>query len=930
MHAVVGRDRELEAIAAFLDFEPTRAPARILLVQGEPGIGKTTLWRAGVELGTTRGYRILSCAPAGAEAELAFTSLRDLLADVFDEIAEELPAPQRHALDVVLLREATREHPLEHGTVAVAFLTALRALADRRPVLLAVDDIQWIDPESARVLQYALRRLDGESVTVLLARRTREADLLGVERLDPDRFQTLEIVGLTVGALGRILHDRLDKTFVRPTLFRIHEVSAGNAFYALEVARAFDKTKGELPPGTPLPVPGNLRRLVEDRLAALPSATFDVLALAAAVSRPTVRLVAAALGPDAVAMLEPAVEAQVVEVDGDILRFAHPLFASAVYGLARLRWQALHALLADVVTDPEERARHLALATVDRSEEVAGLVEEGAHVAFARGSPATAADLASHAVRLTPPQEPERATTRALAEIEYRFASGDTAGASTLLAALLVDVPPGPLRAQVLSEQARVEHFARDMPSSLRVYYRALAEVGGDDGLRAEIETAIAWRLVLTRTDIAAAVEHGRRAVSIAEPIGERATLAEALAALALAEFVAGEPFERSIAAALALEDAVLDLRVLRHPTLAHAYILASADELDHARDAFATLLVRAESSGDENAKPVLFNHLAEIECYAGRWQESQAHAEEGYERARESGHAATQASILGKKALLAARRGRLGDARDQARAALETAVGSAFDDAQPQPAMARGAEAAIWTLGIVELANGDPEAANAFLHPASDALLDAGVQEPGEMRCLPDAIEALIALGRDAETARLLGRLQEAARRVGRPSQLGAAARCEGLALAAAGDSEGSLRSLELAVACYGETKLPFERARTLLALGTQQRRARQRRSARETLQGAHAIFEELGAEGMEELTWYELSRIGGRAPSSGELTATERRIAELVAEGKKNKEVAATLVISVHTVEAALTRIYQKLDVRSRTELAAQLSKL
>ncbi|MFL5944737.1 MAG: LuxR C-terminal-related transcriptional regulator, partial [Gaiellaceae bacterium] len=535
-------------------------------------------------------------------------------------------------------------------------------------------------------------------------------------------------------------------------------------------------------------------------------------------------------------------------------------------------------------------------------------------VAFSRGSPAAAAELAAHAVRLTPPEE-GAGKRRALAEADYLFAAGDTSAASALLAQLVAAAPAGPERAQVLSRQARLHHFGQEISGSVGLLHRALAESGGDATLRGEIEEGLAWGLLLSREDLGGAAEHARSAAALAETRGDDAALAEALAVQALTEFVRGRPWEATMERALSLESATRHLRVLRHPSFAYGYCLSCSDDLDRARDVFEELLRRAAEAGDDGSVPSILNHLTLIECHAGRWARASVHADECYERALESGQLPTQASILGKKALLAAGRG---DA-DVARALARDALPADFDPARPEDAMARGGETAVAAIGFLELSLGSAAEAERYLGPMTRSLLDAGVAEPGEVRSLADEIEALVALRRHSEAEELLTRLEAWASRLQRPSVLGIAARCRGVL-------EESVEKLEEA-ATYAA--LPFERGRTLLALGTQQRRLRQRRAARETLGRALAIFEELGAALMTHHTREELGRIGGRAPSSGELTATERRVAELVAAGRQNKEVAAELVVSVHTVEATLTRIYQKLDVRSRTELAARLNK-
>jgi DNA-binding NarL/FixJ family response regulator len=195
-------------------------------------------------------------------------------------------------------------------------------------------------------------------------------------------------------------------------------------------------------------------------------------------------------------------------------------------------------------------------------------------------------------------------------------------------------------------------------------------------------------------------------------------------------------------------------------------------------------------------------------------------------------------------------------------------------------------------------------------------------------MRFIPDAIEALIALGRPADAEVLLERLEHQARRLERASALAAAGRCRGLLHASRGDLAAAVSALEVAAAEHERSAIPFERARTLAALGQVRRRARQRRLARDALTAALSIFQELGAELSVSSTRAELARIGGRAPSPGELTPTERRVAELVAEGRTTKDVAAQLFVSIKTVEGHLSHIYRKLGIRSRAQLAARFA--
>ncbi len=839
-----------------------------------------------------------------------------------------MPPPQRRALAVTLLREEPDGPPPEQGAIAVAVLSALRVLAAGAPTVLAVDDVHSLDPTSAMLLAYALRRLREDPVRVLLARRADEHDPLAVAELERDRVLLVRLGPLTVGALGRILLERLGETYTRPTLHRLREASGGNPFLALELARALAATAMPPAPGAALPVPKTLGELLRRRLRELEPETIETLALASALARPRLDLLEVAAERDPRPLLEPAIDAQIVEVADGRLRFTHPLFTATVYELTSdEQRRRLHGRLARAVSDPEEHARHLALATREPDQSVAQIVETAAEGAFAHGRPAAAAELAAHAHRLTPAGHAEEGR-RALAQVDYHFAAGDTTLAATLLEELLAAAPRGPERGRLLSRRARLAHFGDDIGASVDLLRQALAEAGDDNALRADVEEGLAWGLLLARKDLAAAAAHARSAARLNEQRGDEAALAEALAVQAVLDLVLGGEWQETMARALALERATLHLRVLRHPTFANGYCLSCSDEHEQARAAFHELRRRALDQGDESGMPSILNHLALVECLAGRWEAARELADEGFELALEGGQRPTQASAGAKRALLDALRGDVDHAREKAWQALRLAGGDDVELARPEPALMRGGETAIWTLGLLELSLDRPDEAVRCLLPLCTALLAAGIEEPGEVRALPDLIEALVAVGRVDEAAELLARLESWADRLERPSTLARAARCRGLLLAAAGDSAAALSVLEDASAWHERTPIPFETGRTLLVLGTSQRRARQRRAARQTLEQALGVFDRLGAGLWSAKTRAELGRIGGRAPSSGGLTPSEQRVADLVAQGKTNREVAAALVVSVHTVEAALTQVYRKLGVRSRTELARKLT--
>ena len=346
---LVGREDEVAALHAFLD-TAGKGPGALVL-EGEAGIGKTTLWSAGVEIARERGLLVLTSWPAEAERGLAFSVLGDLFASLTPELMDELPAPRRRALEVALLVEDADGEAFDPLAVGVAARTLLQRLARQQTVVVAIDDVQWVDAASAAVLEFALRRLEDEDVLVLLARRTGE-DAAGTA-LAPAFAEQLAVRPLSLGALHRLLVARLGRPFSRHTLLRLHATSGGNPFYALELARVLAARTEPLDATEPLPVPETLHELVRDRLAALPAETQAVLLAACALAAPTVADLRRVL-PEAERWLDPALRTGVIDVTARrAVRFTHPLLASVRYADAGDgERRDMHALLAESVDDP--------------------------------------------------------------------------------------------------------------------------------------------------------------------------------------------------------------------------------------------------------------------------------------------------------------------------------------------------------------------------------------------------------------------------------------------------------------------------------------------------------------------------------------------------------------------------------------------------
>ena len=406
---VVGRDAELGAIEAFL--ERLESGPCALVLEGSAGIGKTTLWSAGVQAARDRGHRVLTTRAAESEARLSYAALGDLLGSVPDAALRAMPDPLRVALDGALMRSGVPGGAPDQHAVSLATGHALRYLAAESPLVLAVDDVQWLDRPSARVLSFALRRLSDEPIGTLASLRLAAdapGDLLELDRAVP-ATEHLQVGPLGAEQLARILRERTGTAVPHPVASRLHRVTAGNPLFALEMARAVVADRGGGPRGDVWSVPEDLQKLLSARLAAAvpPAARVPLLAIAAS-TQPTWDLVVEVAGSDerAMAALGRAEEAGIVERAEGRVRFSHPLLGSTLYlNAPAAERRRLHTRLAELTVDQEEQARHLALAAVGPDPGVADALEGAAAHARARGAPDAAADLAGLAWELTPPAD---------------------------------------------------------------------------------------------------------------------------------------------------------------------------------------------------------------------------------------------------------------------------------------------------------------------------------------------------------------------------------------------------------------------------------------------------------------------------------------------------------------------------------------------
>jgi DNA-binding CsgD family transcriptional regulator len=919
---MVGRERELAAVDEFL--VGLVADTRALILAGEAGIGKTTVWSAAIERAEERGYRVLACRPAEAEARLSYAAVCDLLAPLDEADFQCLPQPQRRSVDAALLRADLGGARVDQRAVSAGVASLLRVLASKLPVVVAVDDAQWLDPSSARVLGYAVRRLRSSPVGILVSVRD---DGNGIDPLELERAFPGELVfrsplaPLSLGALRQIVTTRVG-SISRPLLLRIARVSAGNPFYALELAESLAEDAAPTLPDAVLSE--RLKQMVAARIEKLPRRTKEALFLAAALRRPTVSAIE--LAGVSRRSLEAAEAGGVLQIRDGEVRFVHPLLASAACGLATSGQRSrMHRRLAAVVLEPEERARHLALATDRPDAGTAAVVERAAGRARERGAPDAAAELLEQALRLTPASHSRARRRRMLAAAEDYFYGGDRGRARSLLEGLLGELGPSLMRSDVLFLLGELRFYDDSWPAAVPLLEEALACAGSDPERRGRIALAQCY-VSFNLGDPVAAAAGVALLREEAESAANSGLLAQALGARVAMDMSFGRPVDQEmVERALALEDWEQRTMLPLRPTWLVAQALLYTGEIARARSLYATLRRELTARGLESDLPAAAWLTTLAECLAGDFQSAREIADEAVAASLELESRTTRVLALSASACVSAYLGWVEAARETGEEAMGLAqeIGWTF----------------AWTitppvLGFLALSAGDAAETHRLLSPLADQVEAMGLGEPMLALFLPDEIEALIALGELEQARRLLLALERQGRKLDRAWALATGSRCRGLLLAAEGDLPGGEEAISEALVHHARLNMPFELARTLLVRGQIQRRSRRKSAAKESLEHARRIFEELGTPLWSATASAEIARVGMRRPSQpttgSDLTETEQRVAALAASGLTNREIAARLFVSPKTVQANLAKVYEKLGVHSRAQLGARAADL
>jgi DNA-binding CsgD family transcriptional regulator len=922
---LVGRTAE---VARSVEVAAGNTPEVAVLIEGAPGIGKTVILQAAIDAAEAAGALVLQTRPSEAELRMPLLGLHDLLAPVIPDALPSLSPPQRARLEAALGMGSLKVGPgggdgadgsgVDEGQLGVAVLSLLRGLAVRRRVILAIDDLQWLDSSTAAVLDVALGRLREADVRLLATiREGAEAGRLSIERLFRDRHVRLALRGLGLGELHRLIADRLDRPLPRPALVRIHEITRGNPLHALELARSLGPG-GTASGGLDAALPADVGVLLRHRIEALPVAAREVVVVAALSPRPSNETIARAL-EISMAELESransAVDADLLVVTDRGISLAHPLVGSAarqVVGQAGTR--AIHLRLAAVVEDPDEAAVHLSLGTSLPDAAVAAALEAAASRGLARGATIDAIDQLDRTIRLTPDGHVDDLVRRRLLLVRALILAGDTRRAGAELDALGVDaIGDRQVRAEAVLLLGVVQRYLGEHAAAIARYEDALGWVT-DTRTEARLHLRLAW---LTEWSMETALEHADRAVSLLDPGEAPLDYSFALLTAARVRLHLGLAADHAAIARgeeLQAAAAERDWNVSTTPIDWAIWM----EDWDRGRALLDAGSRAAEEAGDETLAGALLRRRVELETWSGNLPVAAELVETAVEQAESTQQLPAIVSAKARRALVRAHIGELEPAAREADEAFSMADGLSIPPVLGYAAAAVAAAA----LGRGDLARVDAVATRAT------AELDAtGDIDQSAHRFPSDHLEALVGLGHLERARALAHRLWRRGELGPRPTWSAIAARGEaGIAIAEGRLSDAS-QHMDRALAFHGQGVVPLEHGRTLLAAAGLERRLGRRKAAAARLAATLETFERIGASGWAGVARDELSRLSGGRTERHELTPSEERIATLASEGMRNREIAERLAISEKTVEAALSHAYEKLQIRSRAQLATAL---
>ena len=596
------------------------------------------------------------------------------------------------------------------------------------------------------------------------------------------------------------------------------------------------------------------------------------------------------------------------------MRFAHPLLGTGVYtAAAPPHRRAMHRKLASAVEQPELKARHLALAATSADTVTLAALDAGADAAVARGAPLAAAELLDLAVDLG-----AAGPIRRIRAAELLFRAGAIDGARNRIEPLIDQLRPGTLRSVSLTLLGAILAYGDSFQRAVTVLTTAVGDTADNPALRLQALLLLTPTMGLT-DHLKESVDYAREAVACADALNVPALRSQALAMWVNVSFMYGLGIDQpALQTALELEDPSSGAHVTYQASAIDAVLSAWTGRLEQARHRFQVLGQSCEERGAEVEAIWVAQHATMTDIWLGRYADAARSADSAMQRAVQIGghQVVIIAGML--QSTVAAYAGREDDVRRTAGGAIDAArrAGGGFLAIAPST-----------SLGFLEVSLGNYREALTVFEPLLAAFDPVHGTEIILGGYLPDAVEAMVAVGRHADADPLIAALETNGTRLDRPWMLAVGARSRALWCAARGDLAAAVTAAEQAMIEHQRLPMPFERARTQLLLGQLQRRLRHKETAGATLREALAAFEALGTPLWAARAHAELARTKVARRGAG-LTPSEQRVAELAAAGMTNTDIGAALFISPKTVEVNLTRTYRKLGIRSRAQLASALT--
>lgn len=869
-----------------------------LVIRGPAGMGKSTLLRAAFEVLKHQDVSVRFVRPTEAEQHMPFTALVDLLAGLPEEWYNELPPPQRRAVRTALcLDEADEE--IDPRAVAAGLAGVVARSGYQRPIVILVDDAQWLDAASRTMIVAALRRIRNRRITMVAATRPTEEP---IDRWLPGAVEVIDLQPLGREQMQRLLLAHLGEDRGPAVLRSVVERSGGNPLFAVQIARGGASQDGRLD------------ELISRQVMRLPFETRQVLLTASLAVDRSLDTIAKALSLpplEACERLDPARTAGLVRTQ-KVVRFEHPLYAEAVIALAAEpeRRRALEGL-AMAEPDPDARIAHRAAVTACPDDDLAAQLDEAAANARRRGAWDRSLELLREAVSHTSAGDARLCRSGRLGEWLVR--SGQPVEGEELLREVYLR-SRGPVRHRAALALAELFTFTgRPRPAAELVI--ELQESDASPELRAR--SLLINPLLFGDRPMLVRAERAERILADAgsSPEVEQARTA-AMTLRARCLISAAQPADDVLAEAVAREGSAPPYAPLPSAAMLAASHAHWNDRYDEAEVGYGALIERALDAGDEESLPILFAFACCNHARHGRWDAALRDLETAH-----GGDAQRQVGAPMLDVLLAWVRGHTGEL-DAALDVLDK-VSPLFDLVGPGLAMYHQAVRGELLLGAERY---DEAARATAAGLASRRASD--MADPGLLPLDTDWMEAAVALGDlDGAEERLIT-TTERAKRMGRENVLAACERVRVLLLAGRGETARAVAAVPGMLAAYDASdRRPLDAGRAYLAAGEALRRARAKRGANEHLARAEEIFASTGHETYRLRAVRAMARFGGRAGGPAELTGSERRTAELAISGLRNREIAVALFVDVKTVESTLTRVYRKLGIRSRVELARAL---